>query len=198
MVDRFLPVEHRFVCLTDQPGAMPDGVEAIEVPPCPPNRFAWWSKLELFNPDRGLEGRVLYLDLDTLVVASLLPIVDYPSSFASAPHAGNFQPKDGRAIIKRYNSSVMIWDVDKTHVAFNDIWRRWRPEVAKTLWGDQDWLGKIYPTGSLMPVYWFPRLSEIVINDQWVAPLKARVILCKRPKNADAAQRWPWFKEMWK
>ena len=40
----------------------------------------WWSKLELF--DGRLTGRVLYLDLDTLVVGDLEDILNYDGDFA--------------------------------------------------------------------------------------------------------------------
>lgn len=37
----------------------------------------WWNKIVLFAPESGLRGRVLYIDLDTVVTASLEPVLSY-------------------------------------------------------------------------------------------------------------------------
>ena len=37
----------------------------------------WWNKIVLFAPASGLRGRVLYIDLDTVVTASLMPVLSY-------------------------------------------------------------------------------------------------------------------------
>ena len=37
----------------------------------------WWNKIVLFAPGSGLRGRVLYIDLDTVVTASLEPVLSY-------------------------------------------------------------------------------------------------------------------------
>jgi hypothetical protein len=59
-VARHLPVEHRFVCLSD-----------VDVPceriPLVHGWPGWWSKIELFK----LQGPVLYFDLDTAIVGDL-------------------------------------------------------------------------------------------------------------------------------
>lgn len=62
-VARHLPIEHRFVCLSD-----------VDVPcervPLTESWPGWWSKIELFR----LDGPVLALDLDTAVVGDLSDI----------------------------------------------------------------------------------------------------------------------------
>lgn len=56
----------RFVCLSD-----------VDVPceriPLTQNLPGWWSKMELFRPD--IEGDIFYLDLDTVIVGDLRPVV---------------------------------------------------------------------------------------------------------------------------
>lgn len=37
----------------------------------------WWNKIVLFSPDSGLRGRVLFIDLDTVITASLAPVLSY-------------------------------------------------------------------------------------------------------------------------
>jgi hypothetical protein len=92
-VARHLGLPHRFVCLSD-----------VEVP-CERiplmNRWpGWWSKLELFRP--GIfGGRVLYLDLDTVVVGSLDAIASHPHHFTMAHEY--YRPE-------QFCSTAMAWD----------------------------------------------------------------------------------------
>lgn len=203
MVAKHLTRDHRFVCLTDRPGQLPGGIEAISIT-LPKGLFGWWGKIELFRA-RRFEGRVLYLDLDTLVVRSLDPIADYPSPFALVPHAGTFTGAykgKVRRIVPRFNSSVMVWDASEGVSA--QLHRPWTAEVADDLHGDQDWIGQQMPHASAMPAAWFPRLSEIEVSGPFAhdrgifVPKDARVILSKKPKNHIAADLWPWFAKLWR
>lgn len=189
MVARWIDRAFRFVCLTDQPDQMPDGVEPVAVTKLA--GFAPWTKLELFNPARRWAGRMLYLDLDTLIVSSLAPILDHPASFAITSDLVGRTGVDSfkRRIVRRFNSSVMVWDGGAQTALYTD----WTPAEAQRLSGDQDWIGERLPDAEAMPRDWFPRLSEA--KPPW--PSDAKVVLCKVPKNHVAAERWPWFAPMW-
>jgi hypothetical protein len=193
MVRRALARPYTFVCLTDQPRAVPAGVTPLAVPSPRPLK-GWWSKIELFRPAR-FTGRVLFLDLDSLVVDALDPIVDYPAPFALVPHTGKpggtyEQGREGLTIVKRFNSSVMVWDAGtQTH-----LFTSWTPAVAGRLWGDQDHIGEQSRGAAAMPMAWFPRVSQITAGP---VPADAKVVLCKKPKNVIAARQWPWVQEVW-
>jgi len=190
MATRWLDRPFRFCCLTDQPDAMPVDVEPIAIQKLA--GFGYWSKLELFNPARRWTGRVLYLDLDTLVVASLAPIVDDPAAFAlTADPIGRGRARDafGRLIIRRFNSSVMVWDGGTQTY----LYEGWTPADAARLSGDQDWIAEQAPDAAALPRLWFPRLSEVT-----GPPFgEAKVILSKVPKNHQAVARYPWFAPLW-
>jgi hypothetical protein len=192
MVWRWIDRPFRFVCLTDRPWEMPEGVASIPVAKMP--GFAPWTKLELFNPARQWEGRVLYLDLDTLIVAPLAPILDMAAPFAITSDPKNKKNRAydsfGRSIVRRFNSSVMVWD-GGTHTG---LYLDWRPADGERLSGDQDWIGERLPDAAAMPREWFPRVSEL--GDE--PPREpAKVVLVKVPKNHLAAERWPWFRPLW-
>lgn len=189
MVSRHLPQPHRFVCLTDQPQALPSDIWYERIARPARGVFGWWSKLELFRPGR-FDGRVLYLDLDSLVVNSLEPVADFRSPFALIPDAGTFKPKTGHCVIKRFNSSVMVWDAG----VCDDLFTEWTPAVTATLWGDQDWIGLRRPDADMMPMSWFPRLSGV---QNGPVPPDARVVLAKKPKPSAAAEMWPWVRDVW-
>lgn len=189
MVSRWIDRPHTFKCLTDQPNTMPDGVEAVPIQKFK-NCFAFWTKLELFNPERAWSGRVLYLDLDVLITAPLAPIIDFSAPFSLIPHAGSFNGKNGLAVVKRFNSSCMVWDAGCNYRLYDD----WAPSVAKRLHGDQDWIGEQFPKASMFPLEWFPRISEL--QERGPSP-EAKVVLAKTPKNVEAAKRWDWARQAW-
>lgn len=195
MVARWIDRPFRFVCLTDQPALMPAGVEAIPVKKLA--GFAPWTKLELFNPVRQWSGRMLYLDLDSLIVAPLQPIIDYVTPFApfaltADPHVPGMRTRDAfkRAIVRRFNSSVMVWEGGQQTALYTD----WTPAVTQRLSGDQDWTGERMPDAAAMPRKWFPRLSEVV-RPPFDPDVK--IVLAKVPKNHIAAKEQPWFEPLW-
>lgn len=193
MVRRWLDRPFRFCCLTDQPWLFTPPIETIPVTKLA--GFAPWTKLELFNPVRAWSGRMLYLDLDTLIVAPLAPIVDTPGSFVitdDPPKHHSHRTKDsyGRQIVRRFNSSVMVWE-GGTHTG---LYTDWRPGVAQRLSGDQDFLGEQLGDAVALPRAWFPRISEVV-RPPW--PAEAKVILVKTPKNHIIAKEAPWFAPLW-
>ena len=119
-------VAGRFVCFTDDPAGISD---TVEIRPLPDGVEGWWNKLWLFAPGVFEAGeRVLYLDLDTVVVGDLDAIAAYDGPFAI--------PRDfvDEATL---NSSFMAWPGGWG----SWIWERWcragRPEVEG---GDQEWI----------------------------------------------------------
>lgn len=193
MCRKALP-EHEFVCITDMPAYLPTNLRCISVKKL--EGYGWWSKLELFNPKHEIlqRGRVLYLDLDTLVVNKLEPVVNFAPGFCAVPHAGTFQGKGEKKVVKWCNSSVMSWNGGE----HNDLYLDWSPDVTRRLWGDQDWIGERMRDGKLMPIEWFPRLSQVVSGDVDYYMQEAKVVLCKKPKNLEAAKMWPWFDKAWR
>ena len=197
MVKRHLTLPHHFVCLTDRPHLLhgiPD-IDWIKVP-MPVGRFGWWSKIELFNPAHPLGTKVLYLDLDSIVVRSLNRVASLPHDYEMwlVPDGGSFKGKGHLRVVKRYNSSVMVFN---RSIKTASIFRDWSPDVCNTLWGDQDWIAQCLPYEHTMPAEWFPRLSELNLTDPRQPGHDAIVVLCKKPKNEEAAEFIPWVREAW-
>ncbi|MDH5244812.1 MAG: hypothetical protein OEW98_00050 [Betaproteobacteria bacterium] len=182
----------RVVCLTDQPAKLPEDVEPFTI--CPmPGVPGWWAKVHLFNRHNGLTGRVLYLDLDTLIVGDLHSVSEWPAQFATIRDTtSTFRGREGKTVIRWFNSSVMTFDAGIYH----DVFARFTSAVAARLWGDQDWLAECHPEAATLPEAWFPRLSSI--GAAGIIPTEARVVLSKKPKNLEAAAQWPWFNAIWR
>lgn len=202
MVRRHLRRPFRFVCLTDQPNALPTAIDVVRIQPdamVPEPTRGIWAKLEVFNPARAWNslGRVLFLDLDVLVVADLDPIVDFPATFALTTDAFVEErthldtDRFNRKLVRKFNSSVMVWDGGPQTVC--PLFTTWTPSDALRLSTDQDWIAEQSSDAQGMPLEWFPRISRV--QPPW--PSEAKVVLVKKPKNHEAVERWPWFEPMW-
>lgn len=192
MVERNTSKSMRMVCFTDGSYEIPAGIEPIIIEPLPGIK-AWWNKLLMFGEPR-LSGRILYLDLDILVVANLDAIVDYPAEFAIAQcSAPGWLGKDGLVCVKGFNSSVMVWDAG-SRPKLGPSRARIQFYAAK-FWGDQDAIKKISPDEATFPANWVRRLSAGG-PESWNDDTK--IILAIGCKNHRATKRYEWFGDYWR
>lgn len=86
-VKRNLKRPFRFVCVTDRPEGLTEGIDAVPMPEDPKTASPWWPnifvKLCLFKDGfANLVGPTLFLDIDLLVTGSLDRFFDYhPGEF---------------------------------------------------------------------------------------------------------------------
>lgn len=133
MVARNLTIPHDFVCITPHE-KVPDGVIKMK-PPVDPSTEGWWQKVGLFSPDLfGPSQRILYFDLDVIIINSLDNLASSNDMFCMIE---NFGPNKGHAA---HNSSVMLWyPTPKTQ----QIFTQFSPDVMKELHGDQCWIWRV-------------------------------------------------------
>ncbi|WP_460290993.1 hypothetical protein, partial [Bacillus cereus] len=73
-------LEGKFICFTDNPDGLDEGIETREVPQ---DLKSWWAKLFLFSPDLfPKDDGILYLDLDVVITGWLDELVKYDGEFA--------------------------------------------------------------------------------------------------------------------
>jgi hypothetical protein len=89
-------------------------------------RAGWWAKLDLFRPGM-FEGRVLYLDLDSVIVGPL----DRLAESKGILHLGRWGWTKND-----YGSGVMVWDAGE----HEEVWARAPADVEQRFRGDQDWM----------------------------------------------------------
>lgn len=125
-VKRNLSIPHEFVCITDN--EVPEGVTKIKPPLSDANK-GWWQKVGLFHSDLfPSDSRILYLDLDVVIVGSLDNIASAQEPFCMIE---NYGPNKAHAA---HNSSVMVWTPnEKTHRIYNNF----SPDIMTHLHGDQ-------------------------------------------------------------
>lgn len=110
MVRRNMPQDTawRFVCLTDNPEGLNPEIKVMHLPD---DLKGWWGKLYLFK--RGLfpdGSRMIFLDLDTLILGSIEKIIGYTGDMAILRDF--YQPQRGApgVILWRSGFGYEIWD----------------------------------------------------------------------------------------
>lgn len=117
-----------FICITDDPHGLDASFEVI--PASYPELRGWWQKVALFGGYNFAGQRIVYLDLDTVLVGNVDFLFEYAGSFAILR---DFYVPTG------YGSAVMsIAPGFGRH-----LWERFmrNPEtIMAAMHGDQDWI----------------------------------------------------------
>jgi len=183
-VSRHLSMPWRGVCLTDDPSSLPEGIEPLAPPAMPPS---WWHKLGLHQPGLFAPGeRVVFLDLDTLILGSMDDIASYRGKFAIMSDV--FHPE-------HCQSAVMCWEAGTT----DHIWTIWdrggRPSFDRR--GDQAWVEQMMPGAdrlqSLFPGQIVSYKADCFLRGR---PDDARLcVFHGQPRIHDVDT--PWVREAW-
>jgi len=135
MVQRHCTLPYEFVCLTDDPTKI-SGVRNI-VQPNAGYTKGWWHKVHMFDPGLPLRGRILYLDLDVVIIQSIDKILTHKSDKFLGIRDFNRKFYSGW---KKLNSSVLAWNAGTNRHIYEDFKKS--PKQAMNLHGDQDWIYK--------------------------------------------------------
>ena len=190
MVLRNLRMPFNFLCFTDDFSQLDTEIFPIGLP-----RYleGWWNKLYLFSPDVFSKGqRIVYLDLDTVIIGDITPLAQCTSDFAALRDF--YRPRG-------VGSGVMTWQAGLV----DDFWTRWL-EDGQPLFsgGDQSWIEimmhrkwghHVLPHRQLQHVFpgMFASFKADCANGP---PYDARVICFHgqpKPHNCGAA----WIAEAW-
>jgi len=121
MVKRHMTLPHQFICFTDDTSGIHPHIETREIPEIPLGSAAIWSgwrKLASLSPKLGIEGTVLFLDLDLVVMGNIDCFFTHkPGEFCIIEN----WTQPGQNI---GNSSVYRYEADKHHDIFDDFSKR--------------------------------------------------------------------------
>ena len=142
MVSKNLNISHKFICITDKkiPNInciVPDNLFDLE---------GWWSKMFLWK--KGiLTGKILYLDLDTVIQNNIDELINYsPNKLCGVYTYWNDMYTDGSYEHPMYryktpfNSSVMVWNAGDYHW----VWDKFEEDpnwYIMKYYGDDKFLG---------------------------------------------------------
>ena len=108
-VRRHLKLNHTFYCFTEDTSGL-EGEPDVHTIPLMKGWHGWWNKASLFSRTCPLSGRVLYIDLDTVITGSLDNLASYQGDFAIL--STDAIDNEGIDFCNGYNSSLLLWDAD--------------------------------------------------------------------------------------
>jgi len=160
-VDRNLSKEYKFHVLTTHPQLITDS--NINVIPIPEDdkieshpRGKWWYKAYLFSK-LNWQGRVLYLDLDTVIINQLDKLFEYATDKFVICQDFN---RHGNPNYTVCNSSVMCFNANG-HTEFFNEWENDKDNIVRKHKGDQDWITVLLGNDKV----WWP--YEWVMSFKW-------------------------------
>lgn len=108
-VKKNLTGSFRFVCLTNEPEGLDEGIESYPIPDIglPTERYGHgaWPKLVMFKKDLyGLTGRCLFIDLDTIICGNLDPFFDVKGAFVAIGLTSTWVGKKKPRIYKKWKA----------------------------------------------------------------------------------------------
>jgi len=149
-VRRNTTVPFAFHCFTDDTKGIHKDVVTHPLPHNLPG-VGWWQKLYLFSAEMPIEGRIFYLDLDTLITGSLDEILSYDKGFVClrdlflARMNPNYRDAFGFAK-DAVGSGVLSWTAGE----HTQIWKTFKKDPKGAVQslhphGDQKWIQKTEP-----------------------------------------------------
>ena len=140
-----------------------------------------------------LSGRVLYLDLDTVIVGPLSPLLAYTGAFATLA-AAYFQAEEG--VADGFNSSAMLWDAGGGGLFASrasplaPLHDALSPSVFRCLMRWDHWVEMVAPGAHVLQEL-FPGLFVDFRGDCKNGPPAGAAVVCfPRPKPHEASAEW--------
>lgn len=135
MVQRNMTLNYRFICFTeDTTNINPE----IETRPLPVTKGiqGWWYKPMFYNPELGLNGTILFLDLDLVIFKNIDKLFTYkPGEFCIIRDFNRMRHKD----FDKFNSSVFRLETGQHTQVYNNFIAN-HNTICKRYQGDQDWM----------------------------------------------------------
>jgi hypothetical protein len=183
-----------FYCLTNTSEEFPEYIKPIPLIYAWPG---WWSKMEIHRPDLP-PGRTLYMDLDSHVMRSLGPVLNFKGDlvmFDTQIPKTKWQWLKRDKWVCRYQAATMLF-TPGTEVMAN-TWRRFLlspKQYMNQYRSDQDIMGDWIPNQPTFPASWMSKLdyirrNPILPNDCIIVTGQTRDGLFRNTKLI------PWFEE---
>jgi hypothetical protein len=208
MVNRNITTDYEFVCFTENDSGVNKNIR-IEPLPRLPNVKGWWYKPMFFNPGIGLDGNILFMDLDVIVFNNIDDLfLHKPEKFCIIRDFNRYVIKN----YKKFNSSVFRLTVgDQSHVYEKFI--KNPDAIMKKFRGDQDYFYseitnfEYWDDEWIRSYKWEMRGNPTMITDKYgnknfknianpvITPGNKIAVFHGHPNPGDCAD--PWVKEHW-
>jgi hypothetical protein len=200
-VSKHLRQAHRFIVMTERERdwTPPDGIErhAIKDPELL-NYKGCFVRLRMFDrgwqKNRGIDDRLVCLDLDMIIIGGLDLLFDRPDPFVILGGANSMNPCP-------YNGSVMMLRSGYRP----DIWDEFSVEAASKIKhyefpDDQGWIwhkapnAAVWPCGRKSGIYAFMKPGW---PPNGMLPSNARIVAFPGSRSPRDYKNLPWVKEHW-
>lgn len=166
---------YRFICLTDDPTDVI--ADCLPVDPWLPK---WWGKLTVFKKDPyGLTGKILFIDLDTIIVDNIDALLTYPSDLCLLK---DFTKPD------KYGSGIFLLTVG----AHTEVWDNFSDSVMEMshfrLYGDQAWIQAQVKKAETWPTDW---CVSYKLHARTEIPQNAKVVCFHGKPRPHEVIGWP-------
>lgn len=135
----------RFLCLTDQPEGLLPGIEALTIPDLGLRSEQWfvggvWPKLGIYDRHfHGLKGRMLFIDLDMVVLRDIDSFFEEPGHFIGIDAGPGWGRRPASTVPPQLGSGIVAFDVgahgmlaDRFRADRDGVMSRFRTEQAFT------------------------------------------------------------------
>ena len=136
-----------FYVITDSRKDWHSDINQIIVSPLYPT---WWNKVHMFRDDLGIEGRVVFMDLDIVIIRNIDHLWEFEGDAFVIIQDFN------RCRIPNYhvrNSSVMKFNAGQEAHVYNNF-KDNHAQIMKKFRGDQDYMTSLYRNGPIWPREW--------------------------------------------
>lgn len=166
MTKRHCTVPFNFACITENPVGLNQDIAVISLPKVK-DLSGWWYKPWVFSNELPLDGEILFLDLDIVIINNINHLWDFnPASFSIIRDFN-------RSTIKswaKFNSSIFKFSKG----TYSFVWENFIKDtnVMRRLHGDQDWIFnqiknnfQFWPDEWIQSYKWEVRNRNDVIKD---------------------------------
>ena len=188
MITRNTTLLCKFLCLTDikiDP-AICDSVRLIH------NQEGWWSKIELFRPGLADTERIIYLDLDTVIISNIDDVLSLGDNFITLQPWNKHNRKKGM-----YASGMMGWENNNMYSFLYSSFE----EKHKTLFaGDQQYLSNKLKEAGIDVSFFQNQVDGIHSYKRECSqnlPTGAKIV-CFHGRPRPHKVKNPWIEEHWR
>lgn len=161
----------------------------------------WWSKMELYRPDLP-PGRTLYMDLDSHIIKSLQPILDFEGDLIlfddrTEQHKLKHVNRGEEGWVYRYQAATILFNAGEFTWIYEKFEKDW-DYYLEHYRSDQDILGEWIPDQPTFPKKWMIKLRVIEKDRKFrTQPPNDVIIVTGQPSTGGfrRTDKIEWFEE---
>lgn len=160
----------------------------------------WWSKIELFR----LTGKVLYFDLDTIILKDISNMIQVVNNLKENEFIGvkAFNPRRNLYEKTMFNSGVMGWNGDFKFIYDNFDFEKESNNPDKECIGDQDYISRELREKKINIKFWQNEMIGLYSYKRHCKeglPEDARVVCFHgHPRPHQVVKEIAWVRDNWK